>query len=243
MNQITILRGKIRRRIIRYRFGKVEPYSYSKKLCLLIGPESSGTRVITSILSQHPKILGTTEASGHLDVLDDVWLALEDNHLSAALSAFPDMQDYQCVLTRRSMPHARVYGEPAIYMNFTDLFALRKLCVKKKMDLVLFITSRSYIPNLGSWTQNRLSAQRSLVKAELQYQASYRYLFDFIHKSRLPYYMLSLESLILDGQEYVQSLFQILGLENHNVQLDLRPDVNLKYYMSYGKDGGNQTGF
>lgn len=238
MNRIAVFRGKIRRRIIRYRFGRIEPYSYPKKLCLLIGPESSGTRVITSILSQHPHVLGTPEASGHLDILDDVWLALESNHLSAALSAFPAMQDYQCVLTRRSMPHARVYGEPAIYMNFSDLFALKKLCDKKQLDLVLFITSRSYIPNLGSWTQNRLSAQRSLEKAELQYQASYRYLFDFIHKSRLPYYMLSLEGLILDGQEYVQSLFQILGLENYTVQLDLRPDVNLKYYAAYGKDRG-----
>jgi hypothetical protein len=121
-------------------------------------------------------------------------------------------------------------------MNFSDLFALRKLCVKKQLDLVLFITSRSYIPNLGSWAQNRLSAQRSLEKAELQYQASYRYLFDFIHRTRLPYYMLSLEGLILDGQEYVQSLFHILGLETYTVQLDLRPDVNLKYYASYGKD-------
>jgi hypothetical protein len=134
------------------------------------------------------------------------------------------------------MPHARVYGEPAIYMNFSDLFALRKLCMKKELDLVLFITSRSYVPNLGSWTQNRLSAQRSPEKAELQYQASYRYLFDFIHKSKLPYYMLSLEGLILDGQDYVQSLFKILGLKNHTVQLDLRPDVNQKYYTSYDKN-------
>jgi hypothetical protein len=210
----------------------VKSYSNPKKLCLLIGPESSGTRVFTSVLSEHPQILGTPEAAGHLDVLDDVWLALESNHLRGALSAFPDLTDYQCVLTRRSMPHARVYGEPAIYMNFANLFALKKLCDKKGLDLVLFITSRSYLPNLRSWTQNRLSAQRSIDKAELQYQASYRYLFDFIHRSRLPYYMLSLEGLILDGQEYVQSLFQILGLERHIVPLDLKPGVNLKYYGS-----------
>jgi hypothetical protein len=239
MNKYWIYKQKARRHVIRKLFGKVRTNSCRKKLVILIGPESSGTRVFTSVLSQHPKILGTPVASDHLDILDDVWRNLEIRNIKSAIHDLPDFNDYACILTRRSMPHARTYGEPAIFMDFSDLIAMNRLCKRMDLDMVLLTTSRSYIPNILSWTQNRLSAQRSIEKAALQYQASYRYLFNFINKTGTPYYMLSLEGLILDGQEYVQSIFQMLGLPKQEIDLDLRAAVNLKYYRQFNQEASD----
>ena len=73
-----------------------------KKLALVIGPESSGTRVLTATLSQHPKILGTPDASPHGDVLDEVWRQIARRDLERARHVFPDPGDRECILTRRS---------------------------------------------------------------------------------------------------------------------------------------------
>ena len=102
-----------------------------------------------------------------------------------------------------------------------------------QFGLVLLVTSRSPIPNLYCWQNNRLSAGRSYERAQTQYYASYCHVFDFIRKYRVQYYIVGLEALIVDGQNYVQSLFQLLGLSEYKVGLALKTDINLKYYGLY----------
>jgi hypothetical protein len=234
--------NRVRRRIIRMRFAR--PTSQTprkdgppKQLWLLIGPESSGTRILDSALSLHPSVLGSPEAIGHLDVLDEVWQALEAKDVSRAVDAFPDASAVTHIITRRSMPHAHVFGQPAIYMDFPNLKGLLQVCRRLDFELVLLITTRSPIPNLLSWTQSRLSAGRDFNRAKNQYQASYRYLFDFINKHNVTFYFLSLEALLLDQGEYIQSLFQLLGLPEAEVELSLRPAVNQKHYELYDRSG------
>jgi hypothetical protein len=203
-----------------------------KKVCLLAGPESSGTRIFNSVLSEHPLILGTPEAMGHLDILDPVWQALEQNDIQRAKAEFPNPMDKTCILTRRSLPHAVQFTNPARYMDFANINGLHKLCRRINCDLILLITTRSAIPNLSSWALNRLSADHSYARAENQYYESYLYLFNFIRKARVNYYLVSLEALLLDGQNYVQSIFKLLNLPHCEVKLDLHTDVNTKYYLN-----------
>ncbi len=211
----------------------------TKKLLLLIGPESSGTRVFAEILSGHPMILGTPQASEHYDVLDDVWKELGAGHIERARRAFPDLQEAEYVLTRRSMPHARAINEAARFMDFANLWGLHELCRRLGLDLVLLITTRSAAANLASWTINRASPGGSLKRAKEQYHAAYRYLFEFLIKSEVPFFFLSLEALLLDRQEYVQSVFQLLGLypPQHIVELDIRAEVNWQRYAWYSEQG------
>jgi hypothetical protein len=202
-------------------------------LCLLIGPESSGTRFFESVLSAHPLVLGTPDALEHGDVLDPVWQALESGNVRAAIEAFPPTSGKLCVATRRSMPHADVFGEPAVFMQFPSLWSLHTLSKHMNLDLTVFITSRSPVPNIASWAQSRLSVDGSFEKAKAQYQAAYRYLYNFIGRSGVTSYVLSLEALLLDQQHYAQSIFQLLGLPPHPVKLDLKQDVNRKHYGWY----------
>lgn len=210
---------------------------FEKKLVLVIGPESTGTRVFTEILSNHPDVLGTPEALQHVDVLDEVWRELESNSLRGAMHALPGFQDVQCILTRRSIPHAKAVAETARPMDFPDLWSLYDLCQQMKLKLVILITARSTAANLASWTINRASSGGFLELSQKQYQAAYRCLFGFLFRAQAPFFFLSLEALLLDRQDYIQSIFQLLGLPEYPVDLDLHPEVNQKRYSWYSKQG------
>lgn len=204
-----------------------------KGLCLLIGPESTGTRFFETVFSSHPLILGTPDAMGHTDILDEVWHNLEKGDKKRAAAVFPTLGEHRYILTRRSIPHADILAESAVFMKFPNLEALYQLTQRLDLDLTLLITSRSPVPHIASWTQRRLSVDASFEKAKAQYQAAFRHLFNFICRTDVIFYILSLEGLLLDRQEYVQSIFQILGLPSHPIALDLQEDTNRKHYGWY----------
>jgi len=205
----------------------------ARKLALVIGPESSGTRILTAILSQHPKILGTPDASPHGDVLDEVWRQIAQGDVEKAREVFPNPADRECVLTRRSLPHALNVGEPARYMDFSNLAGLHALARQLGLDLILLITTRSTAANLASWTATRSSPGKSLDKARQQYFASYLHIFSFLQETGVPFFLLSLEAFLLDRHEYVQSVFQMLGLDFHPLEITARADVNRSRYWWY----------
>lgn len=207
-----------------------------KKLVLVIGPEATGTRVLTGIFSQHPKILGTKDASSHHDCLDLVWQELELGNIDKAIALMPDLQKFECILSRRSLPHSLEVGKPAKFMNFTNLKNLRKLCLAMNLDLILLITTRSAIAHLAAWTLTRSSTQQSWSKADLQYHQAYLYLFSFIKRYKTSFYFLSLESLLIDGEKYVQSIFQLLDLSTYEVSLNLNTQVNHRRYDWYSEN-------
>lgn len=207
-----------------------------KKLILVIGPEATGTRVLTEIFSQHPKILGTSNASSHHDCLDLVWKELELGNIEKAIELMPDIEEFECILSRRSLPHSLEVGKAAKFMKFTNLKNLRKLCSAINLDLILLITTRSAIAHLAAWTLTRSSTQKSWEKADLQYHQAYLYLFSFIKRYKTPFYFISLESLLLDREKYVQSIFQLLGLSPYEVSLNLDSQVNHKRYDWYSEN-------
>ncbi len=210
---------------IKQRFAKNHP----RKLALLIGPESTGTRIFTEILSSHPDILGTPDASAHGDVLDDVWECLENDDLVGAMQVFPVMDGKKYVLTRRSVPHA-TGDHYAYFMDFPAVDRLYQLCEELNLELVVLLTSRSTAANLASWALQRASASKTLGKAKAQYLAAYRHLFKFLIHTDVPFFFLSLEALVLDQDAYVQSVFELLGLEPYATSLDIRPSPNRKRY-------------
>ena len=207
-----------------------------KKLVLVIGPEATGTRILTEIFSQHPKILGTSDASSHHDCLDLVWKELETGNIEKAIELMPDLQKIECILSRRSLPHSLEVGKPAKFMKFTNLKNLRKLCLAMDLDLILLITTRSAIAHLAAWTLTRSSTQKSWSKADLQYHQAYLYLFSFIKRYKTSFYFISLESLLLDCEKYVQSIFQLLDLSPYQVSLNLNSQVNHKRYDWYSEN-------
>lgn len=209
-----------------------------RTLILIAGPESTGTRIFTEILSAHPQVLGTPDASKHGDVLDAVWEHLEKEELVEAARALAALGEAPVVVTRRSIPHAT--GDTlAHFMTFPRLDALFALCQALDMALVVLITTRSTAANLASWTVQRASAANNLGKAKVQYEAAYRLLFEFLVTHDVPFFFLSLEALVLDREAYVQSVFQLLGLPPHDQPLELRANPNARRYEWYAsrKDG------
>ena len=207
-----------------------------KKLILVIGPEATGTRVLTEIFSQHPKILGTSNASSHHDCLDLVWKELELGNIEKAIELMPDIQEFECILSRRSLPHSLEVGKAAKFMKFTNLKNLRKLCLAMNLDLILLITTRSAVAHLAAWTLTRSSTQKTWEKADLQYHQAYLYLFSFIKRYKTSFYFISLESLLLDKEKYVQSIFQLLDISSYEVSLNLNSQVNHKRYDWYSEN-------
>jgi hypothetical protein len=135
------------------------------------------------------------------------------------------------------MPHAGATTEAAQPMEFPNLWLLQDLCQHMNLELVILITTRSTAANLASWTLNRASSGGFIALAKKQYQSAYRYLFGFIFRAQVPFFFLSLEALLLDEQKYIQSIFQLLGLSEYPVMLDLHPDVNQTRYKWYSKQG------
>lgn len=212
------------------------------RLVLIIGPESTGTRLFTSILSQHPQVLGTPDAKEHDDLLDEVWLKLEEGNMESALACLPDLQGYEYLLTRRTIPHGQPHVNGTTLMDIPPLQALQCLCVQAGLDLILLVTTRSTAANLASWTLARASSGGSLKRVQWMYRSAYWYIFDclFRHGGRAPFLFLSLEALLLDQQAYIQSVFQLLGLPSFCVELDLDTEVNRKRYEWYTEQGGGE---
>ena len=206
-----------------------------RKILLIIGPESSGTRIFTDILSQHPKILGTKNASTHIDILDDFWDFIEKNEIKKAVKIFPNFDDYEYILTRRSMPHGQKVNEAAKYMKFPNLKGFYQVCKLMNFKLLILITTRSVVANLLSWTHQRASAEGSFKKASIQYREAYKFLFSFINQNNIPFYFVSLEAFILDTHDYLNSIFQLIDLSNIKMEIKERRDVNEKRYFSFFK--------
>lgn len=205
-------------------------------MILITGPESTGARLFTNILSRHPLILGTQDAQDHHDLLDEMWGNLQIGDIVGALACLPDMGQAKYLLTRRAVPH----GRPGINRSteVPEIGNLYEMCRQARMDLVVLITTRSTAANLSSWALNRISAGGSLKSAIVLYENAYRHIFDFLlHEQEIPFFFLSLEALLLDGQRYIWSVFQLLGLPPCKIDIDLDLEVNAKRYDWYNENG------
>jgi hypothetical protein len=202
------------------------------RVILVVGPESTGTRAFTEILSAHPAVAGTHDARTHGDLLDPVWQALVEGDRVEAVTRMRLHAGRPIVVTRRSLPHGPRPGAAAEYRRFPPLQAFLDVTATCGRHPVVLITTRSPLANVVSWARERSSARNDLPAALRQYWAAYRLLFGICAKGTFPFHLLSLEALALEGSEYVTSLFTLLGLPPTDVPLDVvqRPDVNLRRY-------------
>ena len=205
----------------------------NKTLILIIGPESTATRAFAKAFTQHPKILSVEDPSEHIDILDEVWYELENNNEEHALANFPVNHKKDIIVTRRSVPHGLRPGMAARYMSFPNTNGLKRICDRLGYELFILITSRSPIPNLVSWTNERASAQGEINKAYMQYQMSYREIFKFIEAYNVPYFIVSLEGFVLDKKDLIKSLHLYFGLPNEKISVQSRNNVNKRRYEEY----------
>jgi len=163
---------------------------------LVTGPESSGTRWVTSLLSQHPDL--DWFPSGHADPLEDFWEGRTDK--------IPQGRG----VTRRSLPSG-ASDRGATFLEFDDFSRL----INAAKALTVIVTVRSPIPNIVSWAELRTSTKggNPLAMAQLQYHKAYKHLFEFFIKhDRLQFFLVPFEAFILDGRDAVNSVFTLLKL-------------------------------
>lgn len=204
-----------------------------KLIILVIGPESTATRAFTKALSANDKILGTKKAHEHVDILDSVWFELENSNLVEAKKNFPKNSEEKLIVTRRSVPHGIKPGVIAKYMSFPNIDLFIKLCKSLGYNIFILITSRSPIPNLFSIVKSRKSVGGNFNKAFNQYQMSYRKIFQLINAYNIPYFLISLESFILDQSKLILSLHKYFELDYKNIEIETKTKVNDPHYDKF----------
>lgn len=206
------------------------PDRRAPRVLLVIGPESTGTRILTTTLSQHPAISGSPDAVEHEDCLASVWRCLERGDVDAASSALR-ANEHPLILTRRSLPASARAGIGARFCDFADLDAFADVAARAGRSVTVFLTVRDPLANLASWVQSRYSTQGSLASAHTQYREAIAHAVDFVTRRDIPYLITPLEALGAGGASYVNGLFSVLGLEAlDEVRYEHRPDVNTKHH-------------
>lgn len=161
---------------------------------LVLGPESSGTRLATSIL-----IAGGCYGSA-------------DHHQPFDHSPFGDLNP---VVWRRSVPHA---GE------WLDLDSLMRKCTGRTVHAV--ITTRDW----HSTVQSQIAAPHAqdAEESRRKIQQAYKGIFGELSRVRIPFTVLSYESLLLNPIGTQQWLWDELGLQGGDPVV-IR-DENAKYW-------------
>lgn len=200
---------------------------------LIAGPESSGTRIFTDIFSRHPLALGADAALEHQDLLDDVWRLLARKRRRAAVTVLSALPRDRVIVTRRSVPHGAMPGVAARYGEFPDLHGFVAACRSAGRSVIVLVTSRSPAACIASSVAQRASVGRDPERARRQYAAANAAIFDVVVRRRLPFLVLSVEALVLDGDEYVQCLFRMLGIGAAPVQLPVLRNPNPARYVEF----------
>lgn len=208
-------------------FRKTKPSEKPRRLIIVAGAESTGTRVFTEIFSQHPQIRGSEQASNHNDILDDLWQKIASSQASV-LAEFEKINS-DIILTRRSYPHGG-YKKAAQYMKFPPLQTLLNKCKEENIEATVLVTTRSPLANLSSWTEKRASASKQKERALNQYQRSYFEIINACIETNTIYYILSLEAVALEGNGYINSIFKLLNLPGHQCIITPKEDFNSKWY-------------
>ena len=197
-------------------------------MLVVVGPESSGTRVMAKALEEHPKI-APAYVGKHDDALETVWEHLIRRDPVGAREALPPPAG-GVLMTRRSLPHGALPGSQAEFMVFPPLGAFTEVCQDVGYQVVYIITSRSPHANLHSWASQRNSTQGHVAKALQQYHEAFPYILTTAHRLCVPYVMTSLEGLIHEGTAYANGIFCMLGLKPIDKDLQFNEDVNQKRY-------------
>ena len=193
------------------------------KLILVLGPESTGTRWLSSVFSKHPDVEGPS--GKHDDKLDKFWFSKKECDFLNAVNI-----SSEALLVRRSIPAGIEPGKKAKFGVFQEFSQLANFCKKYNIVVQVLITTRSILPHLNSWTKSRASVDKSLVKSYIQYQMVYRYLFNWINEYRLSFLLVSLESAVYEGGEFISGVWRFLGLKPYEIAIEGNKRVNTVHY-------------
>lgn len=201
--------------------------SEQRNILLVVGPESSGTRIMASVLSSHPQVLGSDQGGRHSDALEHIWSLVNDGYDAA--SSFRALEP-GWHLTRRSMPHSSMPGAAARFMEFPALGAFLRCADEAGVNVVAVVTTRSPAAHLGSWTASRRSVRQDAQKAVEQYHKAYTAIFAAL--ADRVFYVTSLEGLTHEGAPYLGGLLGCLGLDPMPAAATppLDATVNSKHY-------------
>ena len=189
-----------------------------KKVIVVTGPESSGTRWITSVLSQSPHVQGMTNV-GHKDPLDAWW----DKDWTASLEAMVSHKwTTPAVLTRRSYPHGADHHIP----NY-ESFLMQ--CKNAGFAPIVLPIVRSPLANMKSWVTSRSSVRGHLGNATKFYEDFYREVLAATAVTQVPFSMISYEGFLLEGPDYANAIYRWLGLPEHYAEVGAK-NGNYKHY-------------
>lgn len=208
------------------------------KIICVIGPESSSTRFFGDIIGGHPDIFWQRKTGDdhhqNTDPMSHIWDKIDYENTT---DQFKIKTDKKYILTRRSIPHGKKKNPNgrADYMDFMNLDTFAKGCKNSGYDLCFLITSRSPVPNIVSWTQQRGSANKKWKKAQSQYWESYKHLFKTITAHNIPFYMLSLEGVLYDKADYINGIYDLLELPHRDDIQIADNNSNKSRYPLYDK--------
>lgn len=195
------------------------------KTCILVlGAESSGTRFVAGLMSQHPQIAGM--GNTHSDLLNEFWKNGDENTLEEAFLK------NDVILTRRSIPSG-VENNAARFLQFDSYDRLSDFCHEKGYVLKVVITTRSPYANIASWSRSRVSPGQSAAMAEKQYQQAYKHIFRWLlDREEIEYWIVSIEGFLHESSYYLNALFCKLGLsKTEAVTVDPDPAINFRHYI------------
>lgn len=180
---------------------------------LVLGPESSGTRLVTRILIN----AGCAGSSEHFQPID--------------YSYRPDRSqpDYRALLVdpllvwRRSVPHN---GQPL------DLGRMKSILLGYKIDAV--VVQRDMYCVVESQVKNKLATNRTVARE--RYDRAYRFIFEQLIAMDIPMYLLSFESLIMEPVQTQHSMLKALGLRVPDMHVRVT-DENRKHWDRYSVGG------
>lgn len=208
------------------------------KIILVCGPMSTGTRIFTRLLSEHPDICGLTEGDDHYDLLDNMWEEIRQAKYGAAMTelkqTLKDKQDYKYIITRRSSPHGTKVGSSgeSYYPDFDTFFNI----ALAQTGIVVFVTSRNPYAALESATLKRAATEGDKEIAWEMYQEALEDIFvSFPRPSDLDFYgayIVSLEGLFYEKYNYLNGMLNLLSLSPmEETKTPIEDELNAPYYI------------
>jgi hypothetical protein len=180
-----------------------------KNCILVVGAESSGTRIFSHLITKELGIHGKATEKGHEDALDELWKYLYKINEGESDSMPSIKHDF--VLTRRSMPHSGSIDRAAGFKEFPDLNLFYSYLNIIGCKCITLVTTRNPLKNLESCVKKRASCGGDYQKALIQYESCYDLIFNSITGNNIPYYILSLEGLILEGDLYIKDVCNLIN--------------------------------
>ncbi len=172
----------------------------SRKVILVLGPESSGTRLATRILIE----AGCLGDDGHVQRWDT--------------RPIPDWADEKRpIVWRRSLPHGG---------RWPDLYQLVARAGPTGRDLLVVVTVREWWACARS--QVRAGHVPGMGQALSHISLAYLRIFSLLAGSSIPYYVLPYEALVLHPGPTIAGLIEWLGLARVP-EIEIR-DENAKHY-------------